>query len=145
MAMREARRLDRLLQHRREEEERALAEEAAALHQVQAVRQRVHALEGQLHTGGESAQALLRWTELRDEQLWALKLHERAQNQRALLRRCEARLAEARAAVAEAGRRRLVVERLSDTARQRRRRRDEAAAQRELDESARLRALLREG
>ncbi|HCA46099.1 MAG TPA: hypothetical protein DEP45_01720 [Armatimonadetes bacterium] len=143
--MHDTRRLDRLLEFRIGEEERALAQEAALLRQVEAIRQRARALESQLTRNRRPGQALPGWRELRDEQLWGLKLHGHLQAQRALLRQHEVRLAEARAEVAEAGRRRLAVQGMAEASRLSHARRREAASQSDVDEHGRLQALLREG
>jgi flagellar export protein FliJ len=138
-------RLKRLLAWRRSEEEMARQEQAAALREVEAANARLQRMTDELlacreccamSTGGAS--------ELIDAQQCTARLGRRVEQQRAAVESARENLRATQAALAEAGRRRLAVERLAGTQALRLRDRRTAAAQADLDESGRLR-LLREG
>ena len=144
MATDDAGRLGKLLSFRRNEEERVRLREARALSRVEAARRRARALEMQLSAcqacppGGPDSAGLI------DAHRCACRLRDALTSQLRVLAQAEADLAEVRAEVAEAGRRRLAVERRADAAVLEQRRRVEAAGQSDIDESGRLRALMEE-
>ena len=146
----DTRRLERLLSFRREEEERARGHEAAVLKQVQAARGRVGRLEAQLIASRDTPLEFAAGSGLIDAQRYAGRLQESLDASRRALTQEEARLAQVRAEVAKAGRRRLAIERLADATKLERRQREDAVGQADLDESGRLRsararALMEEG
>ena len=144
MATNDSGRLDRLLNFRRDEEERARLREARAIGHVEAVRDRIATLELQLSTCRACLPRGADGAGLIDAQRCVDRLCDALTSQRRILAQAEAELAEVRAQVVEAGRRRLAVERLVEAAALDRCARVEAASQADLDESGRLRAL-REG
>ncbi len=141
----DTRRLERLLDFRREEEERARTCEATALRQVESARGCVRRLEAQLSASRDCPPQFAEGSGLIDAQRCAGRLQESLDAKRRALAQEEARLAQVRVEVAEAGRRRLAIERLADATKLERRQREDAASQADLDESGRLRSLMEEG
>jgi len=143
MANDDSARLARVLAWRRSEEERARQQEAAALRHVEAARARLRALREQLLVCRECDDASSDGAgHLIDAQQCAARLGERAEQQQAALESARANLQRTRQALAEAGRRRLAVERLAGARALRVTERKRATAQADLDESGRLRLLL---
>lgn len=142
VARNDAARLERLLAWRRSEEEMARRREASALCEVEAARARLQPLTEELAACRDCiAEEALGTGELLDAQQCAARLTRRVEEQRVELESARSDLRAARAALAEAGRRRLAVERLVGARAVRAQEREQAVAQAALDESGRLRLL----
>ncbi|MGI5818244.1 MAG: flagellar export protein FliJ [Armatimonadota bacterium] len=136
-------RLERVLAHRRSEEELAQRRAARALQAVASAHERLRRLTEELAACRECGQPGVRAVGcLIDAHHCADRLRRSADRQRHELESARAELAGAREAVAEAGRRRLAVERLVDARTLCARDREQRSAQTDLDESSRLRVLL---
>lgn len=136
-------RLQRLLRWRRNEEERARRREAEALSALEDARRRLRAVQETLRTCRECAQHdVIGGAGLIDAQACMARLSEQEREQLKEVDDAVRALVEAREALAEAGRRRLAIERLSGARAVRLRDRQRAEAQANLDESGRLRLLL---
>jgi flagellar export protein FliJ len=136
-------RLERLLEWREREEQLARRREAAALREVEAIKEKLGSARSQLRAcrecvGTEAAGG----GELIDAHHCAARLSARVSRQRSALADARRSLKEAREDLAEAGRRRLAVQRMAATRSLRLRNRERATAQADLDESGRLRLLL---
>jgi len=136
-------RLERLLAWRETEEELARRREAAAVRATQSAREKLRTLREQLQACREcGAAGGLGGINLMDAHACAARLRQRAAAQERSLEDARRRLTEAREELAEAGRRRLAVERMATARVVQLREHKDAAAQADLDESGRLRLML---
>ncbi|MFP4248425.1 MAG: flagellar FliJ family protein [Armatimonadota bacterium] len=143
MADRDVARLERLLEWRRGEEELARLSEASALRAVEAARGRVRLLQEQVRTCRQCAASDATDGEvLTNAQHCAARLNAEAARQQNELEDAMNALTQAREGLAEAGRRRLAVERMVATCVLRQRERERAAAQVDIDDGGRLRLML---
>ncbi|MFO8080016.1 MAG: hypothetical protein R6V07_06880 [Armatimonadota bacterium] len=136
-------RLERLLEWRRGEEELARRREASALRALEGAREKMRLLQEQVRACRQCAGAeATDGGALTDMQYCAARLAAEAAEQQSELEDAMNALTQAREALAEAGRRRLAVERMVATRVLRLRERERAAAQVDLDDGGRLRLML---
>ncbi|MFW5867493.1 MAG: flagellar FliJ family protein [Armatimonadota bacterium] len=143
MADEDVARLERLLAWRRGEEDVVRQRETSAVRAVESARERLNALRSQLRACRECRGAnAAGCVELIDAHHCAAHLGERAAEQERSLEEARRHLEQVRRELAEAGRRRLAVERMATARSLRLRDHERAVAQADLDESGRLRLLL---